>query len=290
MSSFSFNARYALLTYAQCGDLDPFAVVERFAELGAECIVAREDHVDGGTHLHTFVDFGRKYRTRRVDAFDVGGRHPNISPSYGTPEKGYDYTIKDGCVVAGGLERPSRASVSASRDVWAEIILAESREEFFSLVGSLAPRALCTSFPSLSKYADWKYRVDPEPYRHDPQLSFDLTGAPELLNWSHDTLDAVRGVGTVFLFVTYLTRRLRGATWSLTLLRFRGILPGGAPPPFSPLARGRLLRNLTWANLIRREEAIPRSVGTFKTGKNLVGKIFGETRLFRRPLFHRRIN
>ncbi|AUX80748.1 replication-associated protein [Cattle blood-associated gemycircularvirus] len=248
MSSFNFNARYALLTYAQCGDLDPHEVVCRLAELGAECIIARENHVDGGTHLHSFVDFGRKFRTRRVDTFDVGGHHPNISPSYGTPEKGYDYTIKDGDVVGGGLERPSRASVSKTPDIWAEIILAESRDEFFSLVGSLAPRALCTSFPSLSKYADWKYRVDPEPYRHDPQLGFDLTGAPELSQWSHDTFNETRRVGPLYLYVGYLTRRLRGATWSLTLLRFRGILPGGAPPPFSPLARGRLLRNLTRAN------------------------------------------
>lgn len=205
--SFNFNARYALLTYSQCGDLDPFEVSNRFTELGAECIVARENHADGGTHLHAFVDFGRRYRTRRADTFDVGGYHPNISPSYGTPEKGFDYAIKDGDVVAGGLERPSGASVPKTSDVWAEIILAESRDEFFQRVSSLAPRAMCTSFPSLCKYADWKYRVDPEPYRHDPQFSFDLTGAPELLDWSHDTFNELRGVGPLFLFAPYLARR-----------------------------------------------------------------------------------
>lgn len=101
--SFRFQARYALLTYAQCGDLDPWAVNDHLAELGAECIIAREVHADGGTHLHAFVDFGRKFRTQRTDVFDVGDHHPNISPSYGTPEKGFDYAIKDGDVVAGGL-------------------------------------------------------------------------------------------------------------------------------------------------------------------------------------------
>lgn len=179
--SFNFNNRYALLTYSQCRDLDPHKIVCRLTELRAECIVASEKHADGGTHLHAFVDFGRKFRTRKVNAFDVGSHHPNISPSYGTPQKSYDYAIKDNDVVGGGLKRPGGASVPKDGDVWAEIILAESREQFFDLLRSLAPRALLCSFPSLVKYADWKYRVDPEPYRHDPQCTFDLSDAPELL-------------------------------------------------------------------------------------------------------------
>ena len=42
--TFNFNARYALLTYAQCGDLDGWQVSDHFTELRAECIVAREAH------------------------------------------------------------------------------------------------------------------------------------------------------------------------------------------------------------------------------------------------------
>lgn len=45
---FRFAARFALLTYAQCGDLDPFAVNDHLGSLGAECIVGRENHGDGG--------------------------------------------------------------------------------------------------------------------------------------------------------------------------------------------------------------------------------------------------
>ena len=55
--TFNFNARYALLTYSQCGDLDPWAVNEHLGQLRAECIIAREAHADGGNHLHCFVDF-----------------------------------------------------------------------------------------------------------------------------------------------------------------------------------------------------------------------------------------
>ena len=47
MSSFSFHARYALLTYAQCGDLCPFTIVDLLSTMGAECIIGREHHQDG---------------------------------------------------------------------------------------------------------------------------------------------------------------------------------------------------------------------------------------------------
>nr|QWY79444.1 MAG: replication-associated protein [Cressdnaviricota sp.] len=101
------NSRYLLLTYAQSNGLDEWDVSNHLSTLGAECIIAREDHADGGTHLHCFVDFNRKFRSRNIRIFDVGGFHPNVSPSRGTPEKGYDYAIKDGEVVAGGLARPA---------------------------------------------------------------------------------------------------------------------------------------------------------------------------------------
>ncbi|UJO02129.1 Rep [Bat associated gemykibivirus 1] len=94
--SFKFQARYVLLTYAQCGDLDPWVVSDHLSSLGAECIIGRENHSDGGIHLHAFVDFGKRFSTRNVQKFDVGGCHPNIEPSKGRPWAGYDYAIKDG--------------------------------------------------------------------------------------------------------------------------------------------------------------------------------------------------
>lgn len=200
MPSFQFQNRYALFTYPQCGDLDPFAVSDHFSEMGAECIVAREAHADGGTHLHAFVDFGRKYRTRRVDAFDVAGQHPNVSPSHGTPAKGYDYAIKDGEVCAGGLARPTEKSLGKAIDRWAEIISADSRDEFFERVRVFDPRALCTSFTQLSKYADWQYRVDPEPYRHPEGFTFNLSGFPELVDWTHESLSVDRRVGKISFY------------------------------------------------------------------------------------------
>lgn len=182
---FDLHCRYVLLTYAQCGDLDPFEVSNAISAIGAECIIGRESHADGGTHLHAFLDFGRKRRFRNQATFDVLGRHPNIVRSRGTPWDGYDYAIKDGDVVAGGLERPERPAVSGGKrtERWAEILLAETREEFFTRIRQLDPERLVTCFTQICKYADWEYAEAPEEYS-TPDGTFDLGGYPELGQWN----------------------------------------------------------------------------------------------------------
>lgn len=174
MSAFVIQSRYVLLTYAQCGDLDGFTVMERISELGAECIIGRELHEDGGIHLHCFCDFGRKFRSRRADLFDVGGRHPNIEKVARTPAKAYDYAIKDGDVICGGLGRPvCPEGRTTTIDKWAEITSAENREEFWELVHRLDPKAAACSFTSLSKYCDWKFETHAPEYESPRGITFD---------------------------------------------------------------------------------------------------------------------
>lgn len=193
--SFTVNSRYVLLTYSQCGDsLDPFTIVDLLSGLGAECIIGREHHQDEGIHLHVFVDFGRKFRSRRADVFDVERWHPNISASRGSPEKGYDYAIKDGDVVAGGLARPegpSGAGHDTTHSKWTRITTATSREEFWDLLHELDPKAAATAYTQLSKYADWKFAADPPQYEHPGTITFtggDADGRDDWLSQS--------GIGT----------------------------------------------------------------------------------------------
>jgi len=193
MPDFVINSRYVLLTYPQCEGLDEWAVNDHLCTLGAECIIGREDHADGGTHLHAFVDFGKKLRTRRVDFFDVGGFHPNIVPSRGSPGRGYDYATKDGNVVAGGLERPGNDGATTHVDKWSEIISAKDRDDFWSNVERLDPKALCTNFGNLQRYADWRYKSKPEPYIHPAGVNFELGMVPELVTWREQSLE----LGTV---------------------------------------------------------------------------------------------
>lgn len=194
MPGFVHNYRYALVTYSQCGDLDPWRVMERFSSLGAECIIAREHHEDGGLHLHVFADFGRKFRSRRTDILDVDGRHANIEPSKGTPEKGYDYAIKDGDVVCGGLARPEPSAVGDGPTAakWARITGAETRSEFWELCHELDPKAAACNFSALSKYCDWRFAEDPPEYEHDGRIKFvpgDGDGRDEWVSQSGIRLD-----------------------------------------------------------------------------------------------------
>lgn len=161
------NSRYVLLTYAQCGDLNEWNVNDHLATLGAECIIARELHpTTGGVHLHVFVDFGRKFRSRSVRIFDVDERHPNVSASRGTPEKGYDYAIKDGDVVAGGLERPlPRGGLSVGAEKVRNIAhLCESTDEFLEVFDEMDRGTMFKSFTNIRAYAEWRFAEEAEKY------------------------------------------------------------------------------------------------------------------------------
>lgn len=188
--TFRFAAKYGLLTYPALGtDMDAVErlahrIVEHLGDLGAECIIGRESHVDGGLHLHAFFMFGRKFESRNVRVFDVDGKHPNVVRGYSNAEGGCTYAIKEGDIVAGGLDPGQLGKpVDGHGGVWNEIILSETRDQFFEACARLAPRALCTSFTSLRCYADWRYRDSPEPYRSPPGLSFDTSSFGELDPW-----------------------------------------------------------------------------------------------------------
>ncbi|QCQ85268.1 replication-associated protein [Finch associated genomovirus 1] len=216
---FLFQAKYGLLTYAQCGGLDPFEVCEHLGRLGAECIIGREDHEDGGVHLHAFFMFEREYRTRDERHFDVGGCHPNVVRGYGTPEKGYDYAIKDGDIVAGGLARPCRDGVSKDGNVWAQLVLAGDREEFFDMCTRLVPRALLCNFTSLRCYADWKYRTDPDEYEHPRSVQLSTSRYPELDSWVQSNLGGHGDSGRRRSLIIYGPTRTGKTLWARSLAK-----------------------------------------------------------------------
>jgi len=186
------NVKYLLLTYAQVGeDFDFEAIVELATTLGAECIIGREQHADGGTHYHAFLEFGSFFSTRSSRRFDLGGKHPNIAQVGRTPWVAYDYAIKDGDVVAGGAERPRDGRLSSggpggNADDWRYILDAECRDDYFVRLRERAPRSLACNFPSLCKYADWRWRRTVNQYAHPPGLDFALTDLPDLSEWVDD--------------------------------------------------------------------------------------------------------
>lgn len=189
--TFILNARYFLVTYPQCGLLDEWAVVEMFGALGAECLVGREDHADGGTHLHAFVDFGRKFRSRRSDVFDVAGRHPNIERSKRNPRKGAEYASKTGNIVAGGLDIESlpRSGLGLAQSAGDTLLSAENRKEFFDLAEEFCPWDLITKFGSMYAFARWKW-PDNNLWHVEPANLERTDGAfPDLVSFRAGILD-----------------------------------------------------------------------------------------------------
>lgn len=198
MPSISFCAQHFLLTYAHSEgndvkpELDPHRVVEVLGALGSECIVAREYYpTTVGFHLHVFCSFERRFRSRKVDVFDVDGYHPNVEPSRGNAAAGFDYATKDGEIVAGGLERPSgvsgRRGTNRSADEWAEITASETVEEFWRLCEELDPKSLVCNFPALLRFSEWRFRPVKIPYA-TPDGVFDVAGYPELAEWRDNVL------------------------------------------------------------------------------------------------------
>jgi len=277
---FRFSAKYGLFTYAQCGDLDPFAVVNHFASLRAECIIGRENHADGGLHLHAFVMWERRFETTSARKFDVQSHHPNIQAGYGTPEKGWDYATKDGDVVGGGLERPSGDSVDKSGSKWSEIILAESAEDFWRMCGEMDPRSLCCNFTSLQKYVEWKYRTDPAEYASPAGVQFDIRDTRGLVGWCEANLDAPIVTGKI------------SYTYARVLASARGFTPRPREQPARQepglwCADSYLQRAV--ADVDRKTKVIV-PLWRHKTGKDTMGQISGKARLLRRTILPGRIS
>jgi hypothetical protein len=218
MPTFDFHSRYGLFTYSQCDGLDPHDIVEHFSTLGAECIIGREYHADGGLHFHAFVDFGRKRRFRRHVFADVGLFHPNIAPSRGTPAAAYDYAIKDGDVVAGGAERPdnrttSRTQSGTSSDTMAQLVSLENEQEFWESVKQMAPGLLLRNFPSLQSYAKWRFAPTIQQYSHPRGLLFEDERLSELDAWRRNNLSNSEFSGRLVLDRVSIALSFGGSSW-----------------------------------------------------------------------------
>lgn len=185
------DAKFLLLTYSQVPDSIesgmPMSIVLRASEKGAECLVGRELHADGGIHFHAFIDFGgRRYSTRNQHDWDIEGQHPNIEKGGRTPWRIYDYVGKDGDIVAGGAERPPETTTPTGGDQWERVLDAPTRAEFLARLRECYPRVLVASFGSVSKYADWAYAPDPIQYQHPENYGSSLEGYDDLKDWVDD--------------------------------------------------------------------------------------------------------
>ncbi|AUW34335.1 replication-associated protein [Gemyduguivirus recro1] len=200
--TFRFAAKYGLLTYSQAPNLDPFDIVNLLAELGAECIVGRENHQDGGTHYHAFFMFPREFRTRNPRVFDCGGYHPNILRGRKTPRAMYEYATKDGDICGGGLEAPEdEPRTSSSDDFWAAVFAAEGREETFRVAREINVGLFGRYYFQVRAIGEGKAIKNPLDYVSPAALEFSTSSYPELDDWCETYLGRRGGrLGTHFYF------------------------------------------------------------------------------------------
>lgn len=192
-NGFRINNRYLLLTYSQVGpDFDWRGLGRMLHDLGAFIRLGREQHQDGGTHYHVFVDFEEAFSTRDERKFDFGGAHPNIEAVRRTPRKAWEYAGKDGdvCMDDPSAEPPESGGGAKRKrdDVWLEITNAATRDEFFTLGQALAPRDFVCAFNSIQKYAEWKFRPQPVPYSNPDGLACRAGTFPGIEEWVLENL------------------------------------------------------------------------------------------------------
>lgn len=182
--TFRFAAKYGLLTYAQSDGLDPWRIVNLLADLGCECIVAKELHADGGTHYHAFFMHSDKLCTRNARVFDIDQYHPNILRGRKTPESMYDYATKYGDVVAGGLQRPDAIPPKTnSDDFWRCVFDAPTREETFRVAQESSVSLLGRYYFQVRAIAEAKTVQNPLHYVSPESLEWELGPYPELPDW-----------------------------------------------------------------------------------------------------------
>lgn len=134
--------RMAFLTYAQSGDLTSDDVADCLYGFDSTCrfVGGRERHQDGSPHIHVFVTFSRKMRTRNRRVFDIRGHHPNIVGFVHNPAKCWDYVTKGGDTF-GDLVRPAdKTEKSADNAAWAAAADAASRDEMLTIIKETDPR------------------------------------------------------------------------------------------------------------------------------------------------------
>lgn len=137
---FRFRSRYCILTYSQTdAGFNPQGIVDCVHTDGGLCVIGREQHADGGTHFHAFVDYLRIRDWTGATRWDVGRHHPNCNPVSRTPHRAFSYAIKDGDVVHDDFDestRPKgpigdrRRGNGASKRNFAEITDAVDKEDF----------------------------------------------------------------------------------------------------------------------------------------------------------------
>jgi len=185
--NFRFSAKNIFLTYPRC-DVDKEDALAHFNQLFPDnefkYTISREQHQDGGYHLHVLLSFSNKLNIRNASHFDLSGFHPNIQPvrSLRNVDK---YTKKDKDYISTIEDAPAG---------WADAVAATSRESFLQACKEASKRDWILQQDRIISYAN-TYFPEPTPtvtlYDHD---SFRPT--QDMIDWAVNNLFGITQKGT----------------------------------------------------------------------------------------------
>jgi len=189
-----------LVTYSQCGDLSAEKVGLMFSNLGAECLIAHEWHEDGGDHLHCYVEFEQRFRTRNPRVFDVDGCHPQMEVIKKTPWKAYDYVTKDGDVRWGGAARPRETgqpttAKETNNALWSGLRKTKSAAEFMAYAYENFPKESVLQLKHIEYACQQMFPPIIEEHQHPGYIKFHEHLLKEALDWVENHLKSVRAPG-----------------------------------------------------------------------------------------------
>ena len=182
--------KFLLLTYSQTSpQFNPEIIKDLIHNRDGTCLIAKEQHQDGGDHYHVFCDFSKRHlQTRNLSIFDVPvgnnkTHHPNWLAITETPWKTYDYTMKEGKIVYNDCKRPDERHQNNSSDNWAKLMTATTEDEFMAGMASMQPRALVTCFANVQKFISTKYNTNRAAEYKSPQIQILDSMPQQLRDW-----------------------------------------------------------------------------------------------------------
>nr|WAE42581.1 MAG: replication associated protein [Cressdnaviricota sp.] len=157
MPAYELNAKSVFLTYSQVaptwttqGVLD--FVVSKCAT-GTYICAAKEAHANGGSHFHVFIRGLSAIRSKNPRFFDKDGYHPNVQGAREWKNV-LEYVKKDGQWLESG-QLPQE-----KKDSWKALESAATKEEFFNMAKTLAPRDYILQHERLEYFANKKFKID----------------------------------------------------------------------------------------------------------------------------------
>lgn len=184
--SFRLKARRIFVTHSQVPE--SFAIqsfIDDLELLGAQYNIGRERHEDGGTHYHSYIDFGRAFETENPRRFDVGQTHAHIRRVCRTPWNAYNYATKDGDVVKSTCDRPPIVRSALERNADGLYVLAApDSAELYERLTEVNPWLILKCSTQLEHHCKRVYRPPAKAAYVNPDgLQFQWRSFPEAGKW-----------------------------------------------------------------------------------------------------------